>query len=85
MGARDEVFYLWPEAAEEFSVWLRCQTQWFVDSMGARIGLNYPGVEVVIRRRGHRGKAADAMFDYIQTMEFEVLAVDAEMRKDAEQ
>jgi len=65
--------YLWPEHAPVYQLWLACQTQWLGD-MGGRSGLNYPGVEIVMRRRfGLRGKKSDDYFALLQAMEIAAL------------
>ena len=44
----EEEFYLWPECVPAFNCWRRIQTQWVRDAEGRLLGLNYPGVKVVI-------------------------------------
>lgn len=55
-------------------LFLRCATQWrkIVPPMGGKViyqGLDYPGIDIVIRRSGYRGARADAVFADLQTME----------------
>jgi len=88
----DGRFYLWPELVPALRLWSAVQTQWRVSVIGAvaagmgaapvsaRTGLDYQGVEVVMRRRGIRGRQADEMFALMQAMERAALAAWAEMR-----
>lgn len=79
--ARDEheTFYLWPDLVPALQMWRAVQTQWR-DGFQGRTGLDYPGVDVVMRRRGLRGRAADEMFGLLQAMERAALDVWATMR-----
>lgn len=77
--AQDEVFYLWPELVPALRVWRAVQTQWRVSHNGPT-GLDYAGVEVVMRRHGVKGKAADELFGQIQAAERAALAAWAEKR-----
>lgn len=73
-------------------MWRAVQTQWRISVVGAQpagmgvapvvahTGLDYPGVEVVMRRHGVRGRAADQMFALLQAMERAALDAWAEMR-----
>jgi len=48
-----------------------CQTQWRVSPLGRPLGLDYTGVEAVMRMHG---KACDsALFAQLQVMEFAAL------------
>ena len=63
---------LWPENLASADLYNACATQWLRAGLeGTPTGLNYPGVEVVMRLRGdppHR-------FDDIQALEREYLAI----------
>ena len=45
------VFHLWPEHELAFGIFLACRTQWRVGGLGGAIGLDYAGVEALIRMR----------------------------------
>ena len=68
----EEVFYLWPMHAPAFSFWQKCQTQWLAGFAGPT-GLNYPGIDVLLKRNGFKGKAADKMFWEVQQLELGAL------------
>lgn len=63
-----EPLYLWPENVPSWDLFLAVETQWVLDQ-GQPVGLNYLGVEVVMRKR--RIKRADEckFFADIQVME----------------
>jgi hypothetical protein len=63
-----EPLYLWPENIPSWDLFQAVSTQWVV-GMGGAVGLNYQGVEVVMRKR--RIKRADEckLFADIQVME----------------
>ena len=73
-------FHLWPCNVATYNLWLACQTQWVRDMQG-RCGLNYQGVEVVMRRMRLRGEAADRHFFSLQTMEIAAINVWAEQQQ----
>lgn len=61
--------YLWPENAEIWSLWRAIQTQWR-DDMSGHTGLDYDGVEVVMRNRtGWRLRKRKQAFCLIQACE----------------
>lgn len=64
---------MWAANEEALAVFMRCQTQWRVVPMGGFLGLDYPGVEVVMRRMHVKNK--DAVFDELCMMEFAALPV----------
>lgn len=68
-----EEFYLWPENLQAWKLFSSAQTQWHVGP-GGPIGMNYQGVEVIMRKS--RIKRADEghLFQMIQAMEWETLA-----------
>ena len=73
-------FCLWPCNQDTWRIWSACSTQW-MDGMNGRTGLNYQGVEAVMRLRfGLRGKKAQAHFAYLQSMEIEALNAWTERR-----
>jgi hypothetical protein len=69
---------LWPENLASADLYNACETQWLRAGMdGTPTGLNYPGVEVVMRLRGdppHR-------FDDIQALEREYLSIASDRAK----
>ncbi|WP_119157431.1 DUF1799 domain-containing protein [Caldimonas tepidiphila] len=78
---RDEPFYLWPEHVAALQLWNQVQTQWRVGLAG-RTGFDYPGIEVVMRRRFRlRGREADERFAELQIMERAALAEWARQRE----
>lgn len=74
-----EAFYLWPELVPTMRLWRAVQTQWRISHNGPT-GLDYAGVEVVMRRNGIRGQAADEMFGQLQAAERATLDVWAEKK-----
>ncbi len=59
---------MWPENWPAVELFLACATQWRVDGMsGAVLGLDYQGVEALMRIRRVRDRAA--LFDDLQIME----------------
>lgn len=77
MGGQDEeVIEVWAVNADSLDAWLACTTQWRIiaPAMGALIwqGLDYPGVDVVLRRLGPADP--DAVFADLRIMETEALA-----------
>lgn len=73
------VFYLWPDNQDAFAMWQKCQSQWVIGLQGAE-GLNYAGVETVLRRNGYRGQRLDAMFEAMQHLETGARQAHAELR-----
>lgn len=61
-------FYLWPENVPAWSLFQACGTQWR-QSMEGATGLDYPGCEVVMRRRRIPQRDRDRMFCLLQAME----------------
>ncbi|MGN2393356.1 DUF1799 domain-containing protein, partial [Pelomicrobium sp. G1] len=67
-GAEPETCEVWPENWPAVELFLGCATQWRVDGMsGAVLGLDYQGVEALMRIRRVRDRAA--LFDDLQIME----------------
>jgi len=81
---RPEDFELWPEHAEAWGVYLGCGTQW-VKSVGlwgvVWEGLNYPGVEVVMRRYGVPPERESEVFAQLQVLEEETVKLRNERKK----
>lgn len=73
------IFYLWPENVEAWNLFCKVRTQWHTDN-GHATGLNYNGVEVVMRK--HRIKRSEEldMFKKIQAMEQAMLEAWSEKR-----
>lgn len=64
----DEPFHLWPEHTEAFRIWGAVQTQWRVGMAGAT-GLDYAGVDVLLRTLGLRAPERRERFLELQVME----------------
>ncbi len=78
---KDETFWLWPENLPTFNLWRgRLQTQWHV-GMAGPTGLDYLGVECVLRIYGIRGKQRVETFAQLQAMELASLAAWQEERE----
>jgi len=71
-------FELWPEHALAWDVYLGCSTQWNV-STGLGVvfwnGLNYTGVEMVMRQYRVPDDQAPDVFEQIQVLERETLLI----------
>lgn len=66
---------LWPENLTSAALYIACETQWQRAGMaGLPVGLNYPGVETVMRLRGD----PPALFDDIQALERVFLQISAD-------
>lgn len=52
---------------EAFNLFIACQTQWRTGPLGGALGLDYPGVETVLRVRRVKDRAA--AFECLQMME----------------
>lgn len=72
-GPPRRVFYLWPENLWMWELWLACRTQWHHGAESEKTGLNYPGCEVVMRRRRVPHARRDRAFELLQAMELEAL------------
>jgi len=79
-----DVFHLWPENARTWGLFLGCASQWRT-SMDGREGLDYGGVELVLRRSGLRPRRLREAWDAIVAMEFACLDVWAQRRREARQ
>lgn len=75
----DPPFHLWPEHVPALDLWGRVQTQWRMGFDGAT-GLDYAGVEVVMRRHGVPRGERDERFAELQVMERAALAAWSEKR-----
>lgn len=77
-------YELWPEHAQAWNVYLGCATQW-VKAVGLAgviwEGLNYPGVEVVMRRYGVPPEREDEVFAQLQVLEEETVKLLNQRRK----
>ena len=74
--ADDEAFEIMPANWNAVYAWLRCETQWRVVATGTaviRLGLDYTGVDVVLRRMGLADP--DAVFADLGVMEMAALKV----------
>ncbi len=80
---RPDDFDLWPEHWAAWNVYLGCGTQWRkrVVPMGLQQGLtvweglDYPGVEVVMRRYRVPEERFDEVFSHLQVLEAETIAI----------
>lgn len=60
--------YLWPDNVASWNLFQAVSTQWMVSMAGAT-GLNYPGVETVMRLSGIKRRDRERVFYEIQCME----------------
>ena len=75
---RPQDFELWPEHQEAWGVYLGCATQWRLSvGVGGLYwqGLDYQGVDVVMRRYRVPRKRQDAVFAELQVLEDEEKAI----------
>ncbi|HMZ01470.1 MAG TPA: DUF1799 domain-containing protein [Burkholderiaceae bacterium] len=77
-----EYVEVWPETELAYSTFSRLGTQWRVGGMGSATGLDYTAVLAFIRTLRLPREQADELFEDIQVMEAEALAVMAENMKD---
>ena len=74
---REDDYELWPEHAMAWSVYAGCSTQWVKTRgwMGRPHweGLNYAGVDVVMRRYGVPVLQRKEVFEQLQVLEAEAL------------
>lgn len=68
--ALDAAFAVWPENWDVVRLFLKCETQWAFLPSGRIRGLDYPGVDVVMRRNRKLAPDRDAAFEQLQVMEF---------------
>lgn len=76
-GAR--YFYLWPQNVPAWNLFMACSTQWRHGFSGPT-GLDYPCVEVVLRREGVRPSEQSRMWRLLCAMERGALQGWAELR-----
>lgn len=69
----DEPFGVWRCNWEAVGCFWACQTQWRIAATGRTLGFEYPGLEVVMRRRGVKDK--NSMFAQLQVMEAAAMEV----------
>jgi hypothetical protein len=73
-GVPGDVCEVWPENWEHWRFFLGVSSQWVYAGMaGARVALNWPGIEVVARALGLRGKAWREQVLALQVVEAEAL------------
>lgn len=65
---RPQTYYLWPDNADAFSLFLAVQTQWRTGFAG-RTGLDYSGVQVVMRMHGVPAASRAETFVMLQACE----------------
>lgn len=63
---------MWPENWPVVEAFLRCQTQWVHAGMGGVVGMNYVGVEIVLK---HYNVTDPEVFSGLQVMELAALKV----------
>lgn len=78
--AAPEPLYLWPCNLDTWNFFMCCQTQWLRDD-GVATGLNYPGLESVMRLRRIKKSRRTELFDDLQQMEFVTLNAWRERRE----
>lgn len=66
-------FAVWPENVHTLGLFRACHTQWRVGAMGGVLGLDYAGVEVVLRMM--RVKKRNQVFGDLQVMEAAALPI----------
>jgi hypothetical protein len=64
--------YLWPENVASWELFNRMHTQWMSGQKGA-VGLNYSGVEIVMKNGGVKKREWRRVFAEIQAMEHATL------------
>jgi len=79
-GGELEDLYLWPDNVITWNLFQAVSTQWIVGAAGA-VGLNYPGVEMVMRNWRISRNDAQRVFSEIQAMERATLIAWSESRK----
>lgn len=63
-----EELYLWPDNVASWNLFQAVSTQWMATMAGVT-GLNYPGVETVMRMSGIKRRDRERVFNEIQCME----------------
>lgn len=79
-GDTDTAFAVWPENWETVLAFLACSTQWRT-GMAGPTGLDYAGVEALLRLNGYAGKERRELFEGLQIMEQAALSAMAKRRK----
>lgn len=69
----DQEFGVWRSNVDTVALFLCLQTQWRVGPMGGYLGLEYPGVQAVLRLK--RVKDSPGVFAHLQAMEAAALPV----------
>lgn len=77
-----EYVEVWPETELAYATFSRLGTQWRVGGMGSATGLDYTAVLALIRTLRLSRDQADELFDDVQVMEGEALAVMAARSED---
>lgn len=75
-----ELLYLWPENVPSWNLFQAVSTQWMCGPDGAT-GLNYEGVQVVMRMRRIKRQDEQRLFSEIQVMERATLRAWSERKK----
>lgn len=78
--AQESEVLVWPENELAFDTFSRLRTQWRV-GMAGPTGLDYNAAFSLIDRLGLSRKKAAALFDDVQTMEYEAIQAMAENRE----
>ncbi len=76
-GTDDDYFPIWPDNAATLEIFLACRTQWRMLAGATslvRLGLDYAGVEVVLRLHRVKNQQAAQIFNELQHMEFAAMA-----------
>lgn len=79
MHQAPQEFCLWPEHVPAFELWVAAQTQWRSGMAGAT-GLDYGGIEALMRLRGVARAERSERFAELQVMERAALAAWQEKR-----
>lgn len=71
----EEICDVWEENWNSVLFFLCLKSQWVLGGMGGYVGLNYPGVESVMRIKRVPVKDRESLFEDVQIMEFAALEV----------
>lgn len=73
-------FPVWPENWDAVQLFLAAGTQWRLDPLGRRAGMDYAALAWPMRHLRLRGRRARAAFDGMRTMEAEFVKRDKRKR-----
>lgn len=70
-----DVVTVWPEHVRALEVFSRCDTLWRVAPSGGVVGLDYAGVEAVMRMAGIDSISCLQLLDELRVMESEAMGI----------